>query len=322
MKNYLFTTTLLLWCSFLWAQKITYVSKHFPASTVNRVDVQTIGGQIQVEGSNAGKASVEVILSPNGKQLTKSEKDLKRLFDKEYDLEVDVKNGVLMAKAKRKTSQRSGNHPVSVSFKITVPHHITSQLQTSGGGITLSNLTGNQNFRTSGGSLKLAHLSGQVDGKTSGGSIHATDCEGDITLNTSGGSINLQKIQGQLTVKTSGGSITGSDISGTLSARTSGGSIKLTNCEGGVQASTSGGSITASLKKVSAPLALKTSAGSIHITVPKDGYDVDLRGSRVNRPSSDFLGTATRKAVKAKLNGGGKAIQASTSAGSVNLSWR
>lgn len=320
MKISLLATTLILWVSFLVAQQkdIVYVEKDFTASAVNKLEASTAGGSVQVEGSNSGTTSVTVILHPNGNNISK-EKDLQTLFEQEYDLELGVKNGVLVAKANRKKNR--GNNPLSVSLRITVPRQIESNIQTSGGSITLNNLQGHQDFQTAGGSLRLSRLSGNITGRTSGGSISLEDGQGNIELKTAGGSIQLDQVRGNITAHTSGGSIGAKAVSGTLAVQTSGGSIRLEGCEGQIQAGTSGGSITASVTKISQSLDLSTSGGSVRIAVPKGAYNVNLKGSRIDVPNGDFLGTRTKKSVQGKLNGGGHTIAASSSSGSVTLSW-
>lgn len=321
MRNFITFILLLLFTSVSAQQKeVTLVNKKFTASSIKNLEVQTSGGSIRVNGDAGSEASVEIILNPNGNSR-KSGKDLKTIFEEEYDLDLDVRSGKLIAKATRKSSK--GNNPLSVSFRISVPAKTATQLKTSGGSIALSNLEGDQDFATSGGSLSIENLKGNITGKTSGGSIKATDCLGKLTLATSGGSLQLQRLSGNITATTSGGSITANQIVGTLDARTSGGSIRLDDSEGAISASTSGGSITASLNKVTNPLQLKTSAGSIRLTLPKGGYNLDLRGTRVNADRIDnFSGSVKKEAINGSINGGGYAIAASTSGGTVSLSWQ
>ena len=320
--RYIILTTLFFVSIFgLRAQQknLSYTQKKFSASSIKSLDVSTIGGSIRVDGTT-GEASVEVILNPNGNKFSRSE-DLKSVFEKEYDLELGVQGGTLVAKVKRK-SGRSGNNPVSVSYVIHVPTKVTSQVKTAGGSITMNNLTGDQNFATSGGSLTLTNLNGNINGRTSGGSITAKSSKGNIQISTSGGSITMEQLNGTIVAKTSGGSITGKQVIGKLNASTSGGSVNLQNAEGDIQAATSGGSVTASLTKVTNPVKLSTSAGSINLSLPKGGYDLDLSGNKVNIDNlQNFSGSSKRDKVKGSVNGGGHAVTASTSAGSVNINW-
>jgi len=298
---------------------VVYAKMDFAASDVQRMEIATPGGSVTVEGGAEEKAGLTVILSPNGNGRPRKGKDLREIFEEKYDLEIGLENGLLVAKAKRKDSR--GNDPLSVSFRVTAPKQVGSDIRTSGGSIKLRHLEGKQHFRTSGGSLALANLYGEIKGQTSGGSIKLEDGGGNIELRTSGGSIELSNINGETDISTSGGSISASAVSGTLRAKTSAGSITLERCGGNIQASTSAGSIRASVTNLTDSLRLSTSAGSVRISVPKGAYDLDLKGSRTDVPDGDFSGTKTGNTVEGKLNGGGTAITAKTSAGSVSLSW-
>ncbi|MEX2456475.1 MAG: DUF4097 family beta strand repeat-containing protein [Balneolaceae bacterium] len=67
-------------------------------------------------------------------------------------------------------------------------------------------------------------------------------------------------------------------------------------------------------------LDLRTSSGSIRISVPDEaGYDLNLRGNRVNVKLQNFTGDSERGRILGKMNGGGHSIQARTSGGSVNV---
>lgn len=303
-------------------QDFVLESKTFHSSEIKKLISSSPGGYIHVEGTTDGTAVVEVILNPNGNLLRKNKGDLKELFEKEYNLDLSVKNTVLTAHAEQKKRFSNSNNSLSVSFRIKVPNSTDTELKTAGGSIKLANLEGNQLFQTSGGSLQLSNLSGQINGKTAGGSIKINDGKGHIILSTSGGSIQLQNISGQAEVKTSGGSIKAKQIQGVLIAKTSGGSINLEDCEGALEAHTSGGSINASMKKLTDDLKLSTSAGSINLKLPDAGYNLYLKGSRVNVSNKDRItGNITKKSIKGTFKEGGYAISASTTAGSVNVSF-
>ncbi|MFD2743763.1 hypothetical protein [Sphingobacterium populi] len=321
--RYIILTTLLLTSIFgLQAQqkKITYTTKNFKASSIKSLDASTSGGSIQVEGTS-GEASVEVVLSPNGKLKYSRIEELKSIFEKEYDIDLGVKGGTLVAKVKRK-SGFSGNNSLSVAYIIHVPTKISSQVKTSGGSISISNLAGDQTFTTSGGSLTINNLNGNINGKTSGGSITAKSSKGTINISTSGGSITMEQLNGTIVAKTSGGSITAKQVVGKLNASTSGGSINLDGTQGDIKAATSGGSVNATITKVTNPLSLSTSGGSINLKIPKGGYNLALSGTKVNVSNlENFSGSSKKDRVSGSINGGGHEITAKTSAGTVNVNW-
>lgn len=299
MKRFIQTTVLLLLVQFSFGQKMVR-KETFQNSKIKNLEVSTSAGAIKVTGSNQEPASVEIWVSRNGNALGSSA-DLEKLLHEQYDVTIKLEGERLTASAKRKNG-KSGNNSISVAFYVIVPESVNSNLNTSGGSIQLSTLNGKQTFHTSGGSLQIKTLSGNISGKTSGGSINASNSKGDLQLNTSGGSINLDNCSGNMRVATSGGSINGK------------------NLEGAIDAQTSGGSITMDMKTMSDDIVLATSGGSVKVKVPEGKYNIDLKGTRVSIPASrNFSGRSNKSLAQGIINGGGKKIDARTSAGSVSL---
>ncbi|WP_164122267.1 MULTISPECIES: hypothetical protein [Sphingobacterium] len=302
MNNLIKTIVLLLIANHAIGQQMVK-KETFDLNKIKELVVHTSGGQIKVDGTKTGPASIEVWVSRNGSRLSSSD-NLEALFREHFDVSIELQGGKLSATAKRKNGKR-GNNPLSVAFHVIVPQKINTNLQTAGGSINLNTLSGLQNFQTSGGSLNLKTISGQISGQTAGGSINAVDCDGTIQLTTSGGSINLDQVTGKITVSTSGGSINGKKLSGTI------------------QGQTSGGSITMDMLNVSDNIAFSTAGGSIRIHVPQGSYIIDLNGSRVSLPSSaNFSGISKKTFAKGTINGGGKKISGSTSGGSISLEFK
>lgn len=299
-----------------------YTRKSYPLSSIKNLQVSTSGGSISVMGDANREAVLEMYVRPNNNRRL-SDSEIQKILDRDYEIIIERQGNTLVAIAKRKSGLNWRN-AINISFVVHTGSSVSSDLSTSGGSIQLARLQGDQKFKTSGGSLKIQHLKGNIDGKTSGGSIQASYSEGMIGLKTSGGSITLDNVQGDVNVSTSGGSIKGSMITGSLAAKTSGGSIQLNELACSLSASTSGGSVTAELDKLVGDLRLATSAGSINLRLPKNASaDLDLKGSRVNAGNlSNFRGSNAKGSMVGSINGGGPKVQASTSAGSVNLSFR
>jgi len=300
---------------------ILLTKKSFPISSVKNVKVTTSGGSISVTGDAEQEAVLEMYVKSN-KSRSLSKEEIQKILDRDYEINIEQKNGVLEAHAKRK-SNLSWENAVSISFKIRTGNKLTTDLSTSGGSIQLANLSGKQNFRTSGGSLKIENIKGDITGKTSGGSIQAFNSQGIINLTTSGGSIKLENLDGNVFASTSGGSIKGHSIAGILVAETSGGSINLDDLACKIDASTSGGSVTAVISELTDNVQLSTSAGSVNLTLPKDASaDLNLKGFKVNTDGlSNFNGSNSKGKLDGSINGGGKTVYASTSAGNVNLNF-
>lgn len=294
----------------------------YPVSSVQDLKVWTSGGSINVAGDASQDAVIEMYVKPNNnRNLSKGE--IQEILDRDYDIRIEQKGGTLEAYAKQKNNLNWRNG-LSISFKVRTGNKVTTDLSTSGGSIKLANLSGRQNFKTSGGSLEVENMDGNIAGRTSGGGIQAYNSVGTINLSTSGGSIKMEGLNGNIDVSTSGGSIEGRSVNGSLNAKTSGGSIDLENLTCSINASTSGGSLTAILNELPGDVRLSTSAGNVNLTLPPNaGANLDLKGFSVNVDGlSNFKGSNSKGKLNGSINGGGANVQASTSAGNVNLTIR
>jgi hypothetical protein len=209
-------------------------------------------------------------------------------------------------------------------YIIQVPAQFNAQLNTSGGGIAASDVTGEVKADTSGGGLQFARLHGPLNGDTSGGSIHVTDCEGPIKIDTSGGGIEVTDGAGTLNGDTSGGSITVKNFKGPASVDTSGGGITIENVAGKIKGDTSGGSIHAVLlSPVPGDVSLETSGGGITVKVPADAafnLDAEASGGGVHCDLPVTVqGKREHDELKGTVNGGGPVVHLETSGGGVHV---
>ena len=310
-------------------QKDPFVTRTFPAGTIKSLEASTSGGSITVTGNAATEAVVEVYVSHDKWSAEK----IKQTLEENYTLDIKVEGGKLLVSAKSKKTISNWNlNGLSISFKISVPNQTNSDLQTSGGSIQISNLTGTQDFKTSGGSMTVENISGNIKGRTSGGSITvanandnidlstsggsitAKDCHGKISLKTSGGSLKMNNLNGDIQAATSGGSVSAKDVKGTLKTSTSGGSITLDGISGSVDARTSGGSMNVTMESVNEFVKLSNS-GNVNLTLPANkGYNLKLKGNKVETSGlKDFRGNMDSKSLEGTMGNGGAEIEIKTS---------
>ena len=311
--------------------KAPFITREFQSSSIKEVSAATAGGSIILTGDAGSKAVVEVNISNN----KWSNEKIKQVLDENYTIDIKVENGKLYAIAKPKRSISNWNSQgLSISFKISVPKNVNSNLQTSGGSIHIGNLSGSQNFATSGGSLTVENVSGntagatsggsitvtdskdKIDLKTSGGSITAKNCSGNIDLSTSGGSINLNNLTGNIDAKTSGGSISAKNIKGTFKTGTSGGSVKLDDISGNLDARTSGGTMDVKIKSVNDYVKISNS-GNINISLPAGkGFDLNVKANKIEngmKEMSSFRGVWKNESVDGTINAGGPKVDVKSS---------
>lgn len=314
------------------------MTKSLSGDAISSVVVNTSAGGIKVSGESGQSPRVEVYVKDNhGHNLSRDE--IKQRLDRDYDLNISVNGHELDANVKNKRMFTNWRESLSISFKIYVPANVSSNLHTSGGGIQLDNLNGNETFGTSGGGLAIDRLNGVIRGNTSGGGIEVSNSGNDIDLETSGGGIIAKNCNGKIKLVTSGGGLILTDLKGDIYAHTSGGGVEGRNIEGqlitgtsgggidlhdmacSLEANTSAGSLVADMRRVGKFLRLSTSAGNIDLTLPaKQGYNLDLRAENISsHVISGFTGDWKQNHVNGSVNGGGIDVDASASSGNIDL---
>ena len=320
-----------------------YQTKSLANETFNSMKVETSGGNISVTGVSNGDAKIEMYVSDNRGSSNKLSKDeIQKRLAEHYELNISVSGNKLTAIAKPKTRNMNWRQALNISFRVYSPRSVATDLSTSGGNISLKDLTGRQDFSTSGGNLDIDNLGGDIRGRTSGGNIRvdnardkidlstsggnvdATKCNGTIRLTTSGGSIRLKELQGQVTASTSGGNVTGNNINGELSARTSGGNVRLEDHAGSLETSTSGGHIDVSIKELGKYVTITNSGGNVYLKLPPNkGLDLKLRGDKIDTGSlSNFSGSVEEDEVDGKINGGGVPVTVRAGSGRIQLAMK
>jgi DUF4097 and DUF4098 domain-containing protein YvlB len=283
------------------------VEKSFTVQPGGTLKVETNGGGIRVEA--AAGDTVKIVIHQKIDATSEAEADA---LLKDLTLTLEQQGADVTAIAKYDRDRPSSWFkwgswpPVRCEFAVTVPVTYNVDLKTSGGGITVGDLTGKVVTRTSGGGLKYGKITGDIDGHTSGGGIKLEACTGEVALHTSGGGIHLGRIDGPASVHTSGGGISVDAANNTLSAHSSGGPISVTfagplkgNCE------------------------LNTSGGGIDVRVDaKSSFDLDARtsgGGVTSKVPVTVEGEMGRSKLVGKVNGGGPVLKLRTSGGGIHI---
>jgi DUF4097 and DUF4098 domain-containing protein YvlB len=209
------------------------------------------------------------------------------------------------------------------NFTLKVPPSFSVDLDTAGGDISTSGLTGEIKVDTSGGDLNFSQIRGDIHGDTSGGDIVAKDCDGAIDLDTSGGRIEVTGGRGKLNVDTSGGNVTVLNRVGDTKVESSGGKLRLGHISGKLNAETSGGSVSAILPSpVAGDVSLETSGGGITVVTPSNAaLTIDAETSAGIIRSDLPIANVRRDddSLKGTVNGGGAKLVLRSSAGSIEI---
>ena len=207
---------------------------------------------------------------------------------------------------------------------IRVPARFNASLDTSGGDIAVSDLTGKVNADTSGGGLRFTRLHGPLVGNTSGGGIRVVDCEGEIKIDTSGGGIELAGGGGSLKGESSGGGVKVKDFRGPVSVESSGGGVTVENIGGKLRAESSGGPVHAVLPSpIPGDVSLESSGGGVTVQVPSDAafnLDAESSGGGVSCDlPMTIQGKKQHDELKGPVNGGGPILKLESSGGGIHV---
>ena len=114
---------------------------------VKNVQAQTSGGSISVSGvSNTSEMRIEVYVSPNNNRNEFSKEEIQQRLNEMYDLNIAVANNKLTAIAKSKERIKDWKKALNISFKVFVSKNVSTDLNTSGGSISLTNVSGTPGF--------------------------------------------------------------------------------------------------------------------------------------------------------------------------------
>ena len=292
------------------------------------------GGKLVVE---VDFGSIEVTPGDNDKvvidahrKISAGSKEKEEKYLKEVPITITTEGDSVIVRAIRKHDSLGkqlwhllGSTNSDGRYTIRVPANFGTNLNTTGGGISVRDLTGNLKADTSGGDLTFAQIRGDIHADTSGGDITATKCDGKIEIDTSGGRIEVTGGQGQLNAETSGGHVTVLNRVGDTRVESSGGKLRLGNISGKLHAETSGGSVSAILPSpVTGDVRLETSGGGITVLAPANAaLTIDAETSAgsvrsdlpINRSNSDS------DSLQGTMNGGGTKLVLRSSAGSIQI---
>jgi hypothetical protein len=299
------------------------ITKTFGLDQPGTLNAKSSGGGIEVKTHDRKEVVVQAFIRKNGRILSPSDPLVSKIL-KDYDLDIEKNGSSITAIVTRKVNFNFWEN-TGISLTIIVPNRMSCNVSSSGGGLKISNVTGNHNFSCSGGGIHLENITGTTKASSSGGGVHATNHNGDIHLNSSGGGVTLKDAHGNVFAHSSGGGVHLTNIQGNIDASSSGGGVSVTGEAGNVKATSSGGSVHVNLSNLSKELYLQSSGGGIDAIIQngdKLGLDLDLSSERINIELNNFSGKAEKKRIKGTMNNGGIPVYMHSSGGSVNVRFR
>jgi hypothetical protein len=297
-------------------------TRKFSVNSGGTLTIDVDFGSITIAGSDANEVVVDVWRKVGRRSAAEAQ-----TFLSEHPVQITGDGSVLTVKAEHEKESiwfRGVRNRNEAKYTISVPARFNAKIGTSGGSITVSDLTGGLMAETSGANLKFTGVRGPLKGETSGGQAYVTDCAGVIKIETSGGGIEVSGGSGTLKGETSGGSVKVKDFHGDTHMETSGSGITIENVVGEIHGETSGGSVSAILSSSPAgPIHLETSGGDIMLRVPENAafeLDAEASGGGVKCELPVVVtGEKEEGRLKGKVNGGGKTVKLETSGGSIRV---
>jgi hypothetical protein len=155
-------------------------------------------------------------------------------------------------------------HRFSSEVKVIVPRDMELvKVETGGGEIYTTGITGRMEGQTGGGSIHLAEIGGEANVETGGGNIDIGNVGGDLKVRTGGGAIHIGSVKGRVMAETGGGGITLASCGQGATLQTGADTIKVEKCIGEVKAETGGGNIE--LGDISGEAKVQTGGGTIKL---------------------------------------------------------
>ncbi len=285
-----------------------------------QVSVSSSDGNIEAVAFDNDKSDVFYIVKKNNKVLNISRAEL----EKEVTLEVQQSGNSLsiVVKYKNEFGWSDWRDKMIVSFRLQLPRETTNTLRTSDGNIAVKGFNRDQRCNTSDGDVNISDIRGSVIASTSDGNVSISKVTGTVESKTSDGDIHLEEIKGDTKASTSDGNVVVTKVVGTTSMKTSDGDLKFRDLSGSLNAYTSDGNVSGNLVEIKSEVTIKTSDGNISVSVPANlGMDLNIKGESLDVPLNNFSGRSDERSIQGKSNGGGVAVNLSTS-GNVTLVYR
>lgn len=309
------TLALVTWVSAVHSQEIQWRGRHFVSEFAHRFRMDP-GGQLKIYDV---RGDIWVRTWDKNEVRVRERVKMEVYDDREARA---VLEELQSARRHRGPLLEIGGAPyrqrgVYVDFQVTTPRQFNVELETSGGELDVSDLTGKATLSTSGGDLKLSNIDGEIEARTSGGDVRVRGATGRTEVRTSGGDIYLVRIGGPVEAKTSGGNVVVRGADAEVDVRTSGGDIEVRDTGGRVKASTSGGDIE--VVNARGSVSVHTSGGDIELENVRGPVEATTSGGDIE--GRDIGGAAEVRTSGGsiellRVNGG---VRARTSGGDVTV---
>ena len=227
-------------------------------------------GSLMVQG-NSSQVSYVV----RKRSLAGSEEEARRQFEQLRISATKVGDAVIL---EGRLLSRSVNR-LSADIVVQIPRMTQLvKVETKGGNLALSSISGSLIGATAGGNVKLDTVSGPVKIMSGGGNMDASNIMADLYFQSGGGNVSIDRANGQVVVKTGGGQVS-IGTAGPTTVETGAGNVDVKRCNGDLHASTGGGNLN--LGDVYGSVTADTGGGTVKLASAKGDVHVVTGGGAV-----------------------------------------
>lgn len=227
-------------------------------------------GSLLVEG-NSSQISYVV----RKRARTGSEEEARRQFEQLRISATKVGDAVVL---EGRLLSRSVNR-LSADIVVQIPRMTQLvKVETKGGNLALSSVSGSIIGATTGGNVKVDTVSGPVKIMSGGGNMEASNVASDLYFQSGGGNVSIDRANGQVTVKTGGGQVA-IGTAGPTVVETGAGNVDVKRCNGDLHATTGGGNLN--LGDVYGAVTADTGGGTVKLASAKGDVRVVTGGGAV-----------------------------------------
>ena len=135
--------------------KVPFDTKEYTLSGTGSFVGEVSGASISITGTSGNKVMVNYFLKKDGKYFSASDSEVNEFLE-DFTIEVSqIWNRISLTAKQKSSGNWSWRNRPAFSFEISAPKNFNTNIRTSGGAVSLSELNGRQELASSGGSISI-----------------------------------------------------------------------------------------------------------------------------------------------------------------------
>jgi translation initiation factor IF-1 len=244
----------------------------------DKVHILNPNGDIEIEAGDVEDIQIATTL-----YVSKLKNDEADKIAAESSVEFQDNGGTIEIEAKGKEYRIFGiKQKPRMDMIITVPlaKAVDYEINMTNGKMEATGVAVKDSFKvdTTNGGITVSNIGGEIIAHTTNGTLLMENIRGDVELDTTNGTITANDVDGDVSADTTNGKIIANRISGKVEADTTNGSITLTDVLKKVTGDTTNGGITVRSTSLGGDWELDTTHGNIVIYLPEQA-NFEIKGS-------------------------------------------